>query len=269
MMNRINSKFKELRRLKKKALIVYLTCGFPDLATTERLVLEIERKGADIIELGVPFSDPLADGPTIQAASEYALRKKINLNDILSLVRRLRRKTQIPICLMGYYNPVFSYGEDRFLRAAGKSGVDGIIIPDLLPGGAAGLISAAKKAHIATVFFLSPTSAVERVKLVDKVTSGFIYYVSLTGVTGARQGLSVDLSRNIKMIKRVTSKPVCVGFGISKTQQVSRVFGLAEGAIIGSAVIKIIQDNIGKRSLVEKVGSFVAGLRRGESSKNV
>ena len=156
-MNRIDAKFKELKAQGKKALIVYITCGYPDIATTEKLVLELEKRGVDIIELGVPFSDPLADGPIIQEASSYALKKKINLKDIFFLVKRLRRKSQIPLCLMGYYNPIFSFGQDRFVAEAINAGIDGVIIPDLPPEEDERLVSLAKRSGLKTIFFLSPT----------------------------------------------------------------------------------------------------------------
>ncbi len=260
-MNRIDAKFRELKAQGKKALIIYLTCGYPDLNTTEKLVLEADKRGADIIELGVPFSDPLADGPVIQEASEQALKRKLNLRDILALVRGVRKTSQIPLCLMGYYNPIFSFGRERFVREAREAGVDGVIIPDLPPEEDKELVSLAKAADFKTVFFLSPTSSIERIKYVSRLSTGFIYYVSLTGVTGARQGLSPDLKRNIEMIKRYSRKPLCVGFGISSKEHVQEVFKAADGAIVGSAVIKVIKENIGKSGLVEKTGKFIEGLR--------
>lgn len=256
-MNRIDQKFKELKAKNKKALIIYLTCGYPDLKTTEKLVLELETRGADIIELGVPFSDPLADGPVIQESSAYALKKGINLKRIFSLVRSLRRNTQIPICLMGYYNPVLSFGPVKFVDEALKSGVDGIIIPDLPPEEDRELVSLSKERGLKTIFFLSPTSSKERMRYIAQVSSGFIYYVSLTGVTGARQNLPLDLKENIRIIKSYTEKPVCVGFGISRPEHTAEVFKIADGAIVGSAVIKVIKNSIGKRDLVERVGRFV------------
>lgn len=256
-MNRIDQKFRELKAKKQKALIIYLTCGYPDIKTTEKLVLELEGAGADIIELGVPFSDPLADGPVIQESSAYALKKGINLNRIFSLVMSLRKKTQIPICLMGYYNPVFSFGPARFVAEALRSGVDGIIIPDLPPEEDRELVSLSKERGLKTIFFLSPTSSKERMKYIAQVSSGFIYYVSLTGVTGARQSLPPDLKENIRIIKGYTQKPVCVGFGISRPEHIAEVFKIADGAIVGSAVIKAIKDSIAKKDLIERVGKFV------------
>jgi tryptophan synthase alpha chain len=261
-MNRIDFKFRELKAKGKKALIVYLTSGYPDLKTTEELVLELEKRGVDIIELGVPFSDPLADGPTIQEASSYALkRQRVDLSAIFSLVKRIRKRSDIPICLMGYYNPIFSFGQARFVKQAVACGVDGVIIADLPPEEDKWLVKLARKQDLKTIFFLSPTSALKRIRHISKISTGFIYYVSLTGVTGEKASLSPDLKQNIKAIKRYTKKPLCAGFGISKPQHLREVFRVTDGAVVGSAVIKVIKDNIGKKNLVKKVGGFVEKLR--------
>lgn len=261
VMNRIDAKFRELRARGEKALIIYLTAGFPDLKTTERLVLEAEDSGADIIELGIPFSDPLADGPVIQAASAYALKKGVNLSRIFSLVRSLRKRTGIPVCLMGYYNPIFSYGQVRFINEAKDAGADGIIIPDLPPEEDKWLVSLAGKAGLKTIFFLSPTSSLKRIRYISKVSGGFIYYVSLTGVTGERAGLCPGLKQNIRIIKSYTKKPVCAGFGISKPRHIAEVFETADGAIVGSAVIRLIQDNLENKDLAGKIGRFIKSLK--------
>ncbi len=261
-MNRIDLKFKELKAKGKKALIVYLTSGYPDLKTTEDLVIELEKTGVDIIELGVPFSDPLADGPVIQEASGYALKsQRVNLPAIFSLVSRIRKRSNIPICLMGYYNSIFSFGQVRFVNKALASGVDGVIVADLPPEEDKWLVNLARRKDLKTIFFISPTSALKRIHYISKVSTGFIYYVSLTGVTGERATLPPDLKQNIKAVKKYTQKPLCVGFGISKPQHLREVFKVADGAIIGSAVIKVIKDNIGKKDLVKRVGKFVERLR--------
>ena len=178
-MNRIEKTFKELKNKKKKAFIPFITAGDPSLKTTEELVLSFEHAGADIVELGVPFSDPLADGLTIQASSQRALKKGVNLQKILRTVGQIRQKSQIPIALMTYYNPVFHYGEDEFMRDAKKNGVDGIIIPDLPPEEAKVLIASAKKYDVSTVFFVAPTTTSRRMKTIVKASTGFIYYVSM------------------------------------------------------------------------------------------
>lgn len=260
-MTRIDKKFRELKAADKKAFIAFITAGYPDLETTEKLVLEFSRIGVDIIELGVPFSDPLADGRIIQEASKAALENKINLNDILTLAGRIRKLTDIPIALMTYYNPIFCFGEEQFAEKAGLAGVDGMIIPDLPPEEAGSFIKYAKENQLDTIFFLSPTTARERIKLVSRVSTGFIYYVSLTGVTGARRDLPADLIINLKAIKKITVKPVCVGFGISSCRQVRQLYRAADGVIVGSAIVEKIKENIGKQDLVEQVSKFVARLK--------
>ncbi|MDD4908196.1 MAG: tryptophan synthase subunit alpha [Candidatus Omnitrophota bacterium] len=259
-MNRIDKKFKELKARDKKAFIAFVTCGYPDIAATEKLVLEFDRSGADIVELGVPFSDPIADGPVIQEASVKALLNNVNLYDVLSLVKRLRRKTEIPLCAMTYYNPVFCFGEERFLKEAKNSGLDGLIIPDLPPEEAGSLLKLSRSYGLDVILFLSPTSSRERAKFIVKKARGFIYYVSLTGVTGSRKSLPADMSKNIKEIKKTTDIPVCVGFGVSAPEHVRQVYKVADGAIVGSAIIQQIKANAGKRDLVKKVGSFVKRL---------
>ncbi len=259
-MNRIENKFADLRNMGKKAFIAFITAGYPDLSVTEALIPELAENGADILELGVPFSDPIADGPVIQESSKEALLKDTNLMDILEVVRRARSKTDIPICLMTYYNPVFCFNEMKFVRQAVRSGVDGLIIPDLPPEEADGLIPACRKYGLDTVFFVSPTTDAKRIKIVADATRGFIYYVSLTGVTGARRMLSADLAAKILQIKQITSKPVCAGFGISTREQIKEVYRAADGAIVGSAIVKAIKDNIDRKNLVQIIGRFVSKL---------
>jgi len=256
-MNRIDQRFIKLKKHNLKALIAFITAGYPDLATTEKLVLELEKKGVDIIELGVPFSDPLADGPVIQEASVYSLKKGTNLVKILDLVRKLRKNTDIPVCLMTYYNPVFCFGEKRFVDKAVACGVDGVIIPDLTPEEAKEFIQYANKKGLANICFVAPTSSNARIKMISKIDKGFIYYVSLTGVTGSRKNLSADLKANLTKIKKITAKPVCVGFGISNAQQVKEAGRICDGVIIGSAIVAKIKENIGRGDLAQRVGSFV------------
>lgn len=260
-MNRIEQKFKELKKHNKKAFIVFITAGYPDLNTTKRLAIEFAKSGVDILELGVPFSDPLADGPVIQESSQVALENKINLNHILELVRQIRRYAAIPICLMTYYNPIFCFGEKRFIKQARVVGVDGVIIPDLPPEEARAFISRANKLELDTIFFLAPTSPPERMQLVSRLTRGFIYYISLTGVTGPRKKLPADMLRNLKIIKGFTSQPLCVGFGVSGPSQVVEIYRIADGVIVGSAIIKKIKENLGRKDLVERVVRFVSQLK--------
>lgn len=260
-MNRIEHKFNELKREGKKAFIAYITAGYPDLSQTRKLILEFSRAGVDIIELGVPFSDPMADGPVIQEASEAALRKGVNLKQILALVKSARRDTAVPICLMTYYNPVFCFGEEKFVKEAKASGVDGVIIPDLPPEEAQTLIHSAKQYKLDTIFFLSPTSAIERIKLVCSVSTGFIYYVSLTGVTGARRELPSNLKAEVLKIKRYTNKPVCVGFGVSSPRQVEQLSKFSDGIIAGSAIVRKIKENLHNKNLAQITAKFVSSLK--------
>ena len=214
-MNRIDKTFKDLKRKKKKAFIAFITAGDPSLRITEELVHSFERNGVDIIELGVPFSDPLADGPTIQASSQRSLKKGINLTKILNTVKNIRQRSGIPITLMTYYNPIFHYGESKFIRDAHKCGVDGLIIPDLPPEEANGITKLARIKGLSTIFFLAPTTTKERMKRIVKAATGFVYYVSFAGVTGAQKSFSKKNITNIKSAKKITQKPICVGFGVS------------------------------------------------------
>lgn len=261
-MTRIEKKFKDLRLTKKKAFVVFLTCGYPNMRITERLISKLSQIGVDVIELGVPFSDPLADGPTIQEASSRALKNKINLNSVLGLVKKIRkRKITTPICIMTYYNPIFCFDEGRFIRMARQSGVDGIIIPDLPPEEGQGLIRLARRVNLDTIFFLSPTSNLARIRYISRVSRGFIYYVSLTGVTGERANLPKDLIKNLTTIKRATRLPVCVGFGVSSPQQVKQIYRFADGVIVGSAIINRIKKNLNHPDLINRVCSFIKFLK--------
>jgi tryptophan synthase alpha chain len=259
-MNRIEAKFKELKRKKKTALIPFITVGDPNLKTTKALVLEMERRGADIIELGVPFSDPVADGPTIQEADIRSLKHKTSLKDALNLVKDLRKKTEVPLVLMTYYNLLYKYGIERFITQAKRSGVDGIIAADLPVEEASELKKHARKNNLDTIFLASPTSPPERLKLIAKETRGFIYYVSLTGVTGARKELAKGLISSLKKLKRLSKKPIAVGFGISKPEHIRKIRRYADGAVVGSAIVSVIEKNLKSKDLVKKIGDFAQRL---------
>ncbi|MFH0763800.1 MAG: tryptophan synthase subunit alpha [Candidatus Omnitrophota bacterium] len=252
-MNRIDKKFKELKRRKKKAFIVYITAGDPNLSVTEKLVIALEKAGADIVELGIPFSDPLADGPTIQAASQRALKSGTNLMKIFKTVSAVRKKADIPIAFMTYYNPVLRCGLSGFFKACGRCGVDGLIIPDLPAEEAVEVIRLGRKNRISTIFLAAPTSTRKRIANIAKNSTGFIYYVSLTGVTGARSGLSAGLKSRVRLIKSITDKPVAVGFGVSNAGQAKEVASVADGVIVGSAIVKIIGE---KKDVISRVSRF-------------
>ena len=260
-MNRIDKKFKELKKRRKKAFIAFIMAGDPTLGITKKLIFELEQNGADIIELGVPFSDPLADGPTIQRASERALKKKINVDSVCSLVKSLRLKTDIPIAFLTYYNLIHHYGLESFVQKAKSSGVDGVIIPDLPPEESKNLCGIAKKKNFSIVHLVAPTSSKKRLKKIAAVSTGFIYYVSLTGTTGVRRELPKEIFSSLRKIKKITKKPVCVGFGISKREQIKAISRASDGVIVGSAIIKVIEKNQRDKNLVKKVGKFIRGLK--------
>ncbi len=263
-MSRIKNAFNRLRKKNETALIPYIMAGDPNLEVTKRLIHEMDQAGADIIELGAPFSDPLADGPTIQKAAIRSLKNHTSIADVLGLVADIRKVSNIPLILMTYYNLIFKYGEERFVRDAAAAGLDGIILPDLPPEEAGTLIPPAKKAGLDTIFLLAPTSTDERIKLVSKVSQGFIYYVSLTGVTGARAGVQDSVRDSLRKIKQVSDKPVAVGFGISTPDQAAQVAGWgADGVIVGSALVKVIEEHAGSPELIPKAAAFVKALKQG------
>ncbi len=265
-MSRISKKFKELRENNRKALIVFVTAGVPDLQTTGTLILELERSGVDIIELGIPFSDPLADGPVIQRSSQRSLEGGVTLTKILKLLKDIRRKTEIPLVLMGYYNPILNYGEKKFIRDSVNAGADGLIVPDLPPEEGENIIREGRAKGLDVIFLLAPTSTEERIKLIARLSRGFIYYVSLTGVTGMRDQLVDSIKPMVKKIRRFTNKPIAVGFGISNPQQAGKVAALADGVILGSAVVNIIEQSQNKKECLSQVGKFVRSLRKGMPS---
>ncbi|MFA5073458.1 MAG: tryptophan synthase subunit alpha [Nitrospirota bacterium] len=263
-MSRIKKTFKKLAGKKETALITYIMAGDPDLATTKTLILEMEKSGADIIELGAPFSDPLADGPTIQKAALRSLENKTSIHDVLQLVADVRKTSQVPLILMTYYNLILKYGEERFVNDAIAAGLDGIILPDLPPEEAETLIRLSKKTNLDMIFLLAPTSTDERIMRVSKLSRGFIYYVSLTGVTGAKLISQNAIGDSLTKIKSMTDKPVAVGFGVSTPDQAAQIALVgADGVIVGSALVKIIEDHIGKPELVPSVATFVRALKQG------
>jgi tryptophan synthase alpha chain len=259
-MSRIEKVFKGVKG-KRAALIPYVVAGDPDLKTTEALVVKMAEAGADMIELGVPFSDPLADGPTIQTGSQRALQNGVDLKGIFALAERLRGNST-PLILMTYFNPVLHFGLKDFAESCGRSGIDGVIIPDLPPEEAGQWMGEARRIGLDTIFLVAPTSPPDRIKLVSRCSRGFIYYVSVTGVTGARDRLPEELGLVVKGIKEQSKKRVAVGFGISTPEQAKRVSLFADGIIIGSAIVKLIEENIGSPELTEKVRDFVSSFAK-------
>jgi tryptophan synthase alpha chain len=261
-MNRIDKKFKQLKKENKKAFIPFLTAGYPDLITTERLVLAFEKNGADIIELGVPFSDPVADGPVIQMSSHEALQKGVTLTKILASVARLRSLTQIPLVAMSYFNPILQYGPSRFIKDALKAGLDAVIIPDLPIEEEKVFSKEAISKGLYLIRFITPTTVSARARLIARKSKGFIYFVSLTGVTGTRQSLPPELRSQLTHVKKIVgSIPVCAGFGVSTRQHVRFVSSLCDGVIVGSVLVKKISEHLKDPRLLSLVGSFVKELK--------
>ncbi|HDZ62568.1 MAG TPA: tryptophan synthase subunit alpha [Nitrospirae bacterium] len=256
-MTRISKTFKRLRKAGKKAFIPYIMAGDPGLEDTAEFVSRLEKAGADIIELGVPFSDPLADGPTIQKASERALKKGATLRKVLSLVESIRKKTRIPLILMTYYNPVFKLGLEAFVKEAVRVGVDGVIVPDLIPDEAEDFIRISKEHGLDTIFLLAPTSTQERINKVARASSGFIYYVSITGITGSSILIDSDMKDTLSLIKKHTGKPVAIGFGISNAEEAEAVASLADGVIVGSAIVKLISEGANIDNFAESIRKAV------------
>jgi tryptophan synthase alpha chain len=261
-MGRIEDRFKTLGEKGEKALVTFVTAGDPDLATTAEVVLELERAGADLIELGVPFSDPMADGPTIQLSSDRALAAGTTLPGILGMVAKLRERTRVPIVLMGYFNPIFAYGAERFAKDAAAAGVDGLLVVDLPPEEAPELKGAADRCGLNLIFLLTPTSDPSRVEAVSRLGSGFIYYVSVTGVTGARAAVADTLAARVTEVRAKLNLPLVVGFGISDPAQAGQVAQFSDGVVVGSALVKYFEKYRGAE-LLQETGAFVAALKQG------
>jgi tryptophan synthase alpha chain len=259
--SRIETTFERLRTRGERALVVYLMAGDPSLPETERLVVEAERRGADVVELGVPFSDPLADGPVVQRAGVRGLAAGTTLARVLETVATLRERVRVPLVLMTYYNPVLQFGLAAFARAAAKAGVDGVIVPDLPHEESEPLRAEAEPAGLDLIHLVAPTSPPARVKAIARRSRGFVYVVSLTGVTGERRELPQDVDAQVRTLRLVTTKPLCVGFGISTPEQVAVVGGIADGVIVGSAIVRAIEQHAGTSALVDKVGEFIGTLK--------
>lgn len=253
-MNNIERTFKKLNKEGKKAFIPYIMSGDPSLEATQSYIADLIESGADIIELGVPFSDPLADGPTIQMASERALLNGVTLRKVLALVKEVRLVSQIPLILMTYYNPVFKYGIETFIKDASEAGVDGVIIPDLIPDEADDFLAYARQFSLDTIFLLAPTSTENRIKKVVKASRGFVYYVSITGITGARILMDNTMKNTLSQIRTRTNKPVAVGFGVSHPEDAKAVASIADGVIVGSAIVRLIAEG-------KPINEFARSLR--------
>ncbi|MGC8756607.1 MAG: tryptophan synthase subunit alpha [bacterium] len=243
MTERIANTFERLSKNKEKALVAYIMAGDPDMAKTHNYVNALIKGGADIIELGMPFSDPIADGPTIQKSAQRALQSRTNIPEIFRLVRDIRKTSNIPIVLMGYINPVFKYGFARFFKDAKECGVDGIILPDLPLEELSKIKDHAERCNIDVILLAAPTSDKKRLLELSKHTHGFLYYISMTGVTGSSKKLTEKAFDSIKWIKMHTEKPVVVGFGISTSEQAEHIARISDGVVVGSAFVRLIENN--------------------------
>jgi tryptophan synthase alpha chain len=258
MKNRIESAFNKLKAEGKKAFIPYIMAGDPDLDTTMERVILLESLGADIIELGAPFSDPTADGPTIQRAAERALKSGATLRKIVGLIAELRKRSTVPLIIMTYYNPILKYGEESFVSDAAAAGVDGLIIPDLPVEEAGTLIRLCRAGNISTIFLVAPTSTDERMKRIAEASRGFVYYVSMTGITGASLNLDREFGGHIGRLRKITDRPVAIGFGISTPDDARRMAAAADGVIVGSAIVKKFHEDPGNaQDFIQKLREAV------------
>jgi len=260
-MSRIDERFAVLREKGERAMVVFLTAGDPDLETTDALVLSMAEAGADVIEIGVPFSDPTADGPTIQRSSERGLASGASLRRILGHVQRLRPMLDVPLVLMGYANPFYAMGAENFATSAAEVGVDGVIVPDLPPEEGAAFFAALQERGIDNILLAAPTTTRDRMKLLAEQTRGFLYYVSLTGVTSARDDLGGGIREGVALAREFSKLPICVGFGISRPEHARAVGAFADGIVVGSAIVDRIERAATREEAVDAVGRFVAEMK--------
>jgi len=258
---RINRRFEELRRAGELGLVAYITAGDPALEASEHIALALAEAGADVIELGVPFSDPVADGPVIQRASERALRSGTTLSGVLELVKRLRTKTQVPLLLFSYYNPVLQMGLEKFAAAAADAGADGALITDVTPEEAGEYRGAMRARGLDTVFLAAPTSTDARLKMIAEASTGFLYLISRTGVTGTKDALAEELPALARRVRAATPLPIAVGFGISLPEHVSLLGGLADAAVVGSALVVEIEKAQSAEAAVTAVAAKARTLK--------
>ena len=261
-MNRVDRLFKTLRAKHTTALMPFIVAGDPSLAHTSDLIAAVEQAGADMLELGVPFSDPIADGPTIQAAGQRAIASGTTLKAVLDMLKTLRRDVHLPIVLMCYYNLLYQYPMEDFAEQAAEAGIDGVIVPDLPPEEAGPWRRAALRAGLHTIFLVTPTTPADRVKKIDALSKGFLYYVSVTGVTGARAELPRDLALALDRTRSAVRNPLAVGFGIGKASQVAALAPHADGIIVGSALVKVIEQYQNSSTLVDQVRGFIEDLKQ-------
>jgi len=248
-MNRIDRTFEELKKRGEKALVGFVTAGDPDMETSFDIIVSMCREGLDVLELGVPFSDPTADGPVIQRSSARALEKGINLRKVLSMTGKLRKETKVPIILFSYYNPIHAYGNENFYKDAVDVGADGVLVVDLPPEESDEMTGAWPGSDLALIRLVAPTTSLDRMRKITTDARGFIYLVSKTGVTGSSGLKTESIDRQVDTLRSVTSLPVCVGFGISTTDDVAAIASVADGVVIGSAFERLIEENLNNSDL--------------------
>jgi tryptophan synthase alpha chain len=260
----IQQVFSALNQRKQIALMPFVAAGYPDLATTAAVLPAMEAAGASLIEIGIPFSDPIADGPTIQAAFTEALAKKLKVADVFRTIAEARSKVSIPLVAMVSYSIVFRYGLERFLKDAKAAGFDGLLLPDLPPPEAERVCETVRRAGLETVLLVAPSTTPQRRKEIARLSSGFVYYLSVAGITGERDRLPADLSENVRELKGLTDRPVCVGFGIHKAEQVAELAKVADGAIVGAGIVKRMKEHSSKGAgeIAEVVGAYCRELLR-------
>ena len=264
---RIKEKFKYLKKINKRALVCFITAGDPSKKISEKILKSLPKAGADLIEIGIPFSDPMADGPTIQRSSLRAIKSKVNLKYIFNSVKSFRENdNKTPIILMGYFNPISQYGIENFFLDSSKFGVDGLIVVDLPPEENHLILDHSKKYDVDIIRLLTPTTTPKRLKKILKSTSGFLYYISIMGITGTKKPTISLVKKSVQRIKKYTSLPIVVGFGINDSQQVKEIGEFAEGCVIGSAVVKIIEDySMGKISnlkMQDTINNFLLKINK-------
>lgn len=260
LLARITEAFNRLDQSGKKGFIPFITAGDPDLKTTLELILELDRAGATVIELGIPFSDPMADGPVIQRASERALKHNFGVEAVLTLVSEVREKTVVPIILFTYFNPLFQFGLDRLARLAKQAGVDGVLVTDLTPEEGQDFAAELRTNELDMIFLVAPTSTDERLRLVAQRATGFIYAISRAGVTGARSNVSEEAEKLVNRVRHFSNLPVAVGFGISNAQQVADVLRYADAVVVGSAIVAEIERVSASGNVAQHIGTFARGL---------
>lgn len=262
MMGRIEEKFAALKKVNRKGFVAYLTAGDPAMEITAELIPALEAAGVDVVEIGVPFSDPTADGPAIQAASQRALKRGATLAKILAMIAELRRTSAIPIVLFGYYNPILSYGPEKFATDAAAAGVDGILVVDLPPEEADELRRFTDPAGLAFITLIAPTTDPARARKILRGAAGFVYYISITGVTGTAVPRPDDVRREVERLKGMTTLPLAVGFGISTPEQAAAIAPLADGVVVGSALVRLIGEKGAGGDLIPAAAAYVATIRR-------